>query len=135
MYTPVTVFCSSVGGSSRVDILVCTPGRLVDHITSTPHFVLHHVRFLVIDEADRLLDQSYHGWLGKVLKAAYNKQYTAEGPISDNRYRGIPKNLFNQQRSLDCALFSSNAQGSRRTRTFWVGMCCWDPGTLSLYQS
>ena len=87
MYTPVTVFCSSVGGSSRVDILVCTPGRLVDHITSTPHFVLHHVRFLVIDEADRLLDQSYHGWLGKVLKAAYNKQYTAEGPISNSRYR------------------------------------------------
>ena len=20
-------------------------------------------------------------------------------------------------------------------RTFWVGMCCWDPGTLSLYLS
>lgn len=94
MYTAVTVFCSSCGGSSRVDILVCTPGRLVDHITSTPHFVLHHVRFLVIDEADRLLDQSYHGWLGKVLKAAYNKHYTAEGPISNDRYR--PKNLFNQ---------------------------------------
>ena len=100
MYTPVTVFCSSVGGSSRVDILVCTPGRLVDHISSTSHFVLHHVRFLVIDEADRLLDQSYHGWLGKVLKAAYNKQYTAEGPISNNRYRHPQKIYFTNKEAL-----------------------------------
>ena len=68
---------SYCGSSSRVDVLVCTPGRLVDHISSTPHFTLHHVRFLVIDEADRLLDQSYHGWLGKVLKATYNKQSTS----------------------------------------------------------
>ncbi|KAL9965510.1 hypothetical protein ACROYT_G029316 [Oculina patagonica] len=75
---------SSCGSSSRVDILICTPGRLVDHISSTPNFTLHHVRFLVIDEADRLLDQSYHGWLGKVLKAAYNKQSTS-GFIQSDR--------------------------------------------------
>lgn len=70
---------SSCGSSSRVDILVCTTGRLVDHIACTPHFTLQHVRFLVIDEADRLLDQSYHGWLRKVLKAAYNKELTTTG--------------------------------------------------------
>ncbi|KAJ7333122.1 ATP-dependent RNA helicase ddx51 [Desmophyllum pertusum] len=78
------VSLSSCGSSSRVDILICTPGRLVDHISSTPNFTLHHVRFLVIDEADRLLDQSYHGWLGKVLKAAYNKQSTS-GFINSDR--------------------------------------------------
>ena len=65
---------SSYGSSSRVDVLVCTPGRLADHIASTPHFTLQHVRFLVIDEADCLLDKSHYGWLGKVLKTAYNKQ-------------------------------------------------------------
>ena len=68
-----------------MDILICTPGRLVDHLSSTRNFTLHHVRFLVIDEADRLLDQSYHGWLGKVLKAAYNKQSTS-GFIQSDRY-------------------------------------------------
>lgn len=68
----------SCGSSSRVDILICTPGRLVDHISSTPNFTLHHVRFLVIDEADRLLDQSYHGWLSKVLKAAYHRHYASD---------------------------------------------------------
>lgn len=68
-----------------MDILICTPGRLVDHLSSTPNFTLHHVRFLVIDEADRLLDQSYHGWLDKVLKAAYNKQSTS-GFAQSDRY-------------------------------------------------
>jgi ATP-dependent helicase YprA (DUF1998 family) len=56
--------------ASPIDILVCTPGRLVDHLESTPGFTLQHLRFICIDEADRLLNQSYHNWLkegGKVL--------------------------------------------------------------------
>ena len=52
--------------SSKVDILVATPGRLVDHITSTPGFTLNHLEFLVIDEADRLMNQNYQGWLDVV---------------------------------------------------------------------
>jgi ATP-dependent RNA helicase DDX51/DBP6 len=34
------------GGSSRIDILICTPGRLIDHLEGTPHFTLQHLRFL-----------------------------------------------------------------------------------------
>ncbi|KAJ3080030.1 ATP-dependent RNA helicase dbp6 [Quaeritorhiza haematococci] len=56
--------------SSKVDILIATPGRLMDHLRSTPGFTLRHLRFLVIDEADRLLNQSYQDWLSQVLKAA-----------------------------------------------------------------
>ena len=52
---------------SAIDILVCTPGRLVDHIRNTKHFHLHDVDFLVIDEADRLLDESFQEWLDIVL--------------------------------------------------------------------
>ncbi|OCB89939.1 DEAD-domain-containing protein [Sanghuangporus baumii] len=57
------------GGSSKIDILICTPGRLMDHINGTPGFTLQHLRFLVIDEADRLLAQSFQGWLAQVLNA------------------------------------------------------------------
>ncbi len=39
-----------LGGRSAVDILVATPGRLMDHLDSTPGFTLQHLRFLVIDE-------------------------------------------------------------------------------------
>lgn len=40
------------GGRSAVDILVATPGRLMDHLDSTPGFTLQHLRFLVIDEGE-----------------------------------------------------------------------------------
>lgn len=52
-----------------MDILVCTPGRLIDHLNGTPNFTLQHLRFLVIDEADRLLAQSFQDWLAQVLAA------------------------------------------------------------------
>ena len=35
------------GGSSKIDILICTPGRLMDHLHGTPNFSLQHLRFLV----------------------------------------------------------------------------------------
>lgn len=54
-----------------MDIVVATPGRLLDHLEQTPGFTLQHLRYLVIDEADRLLNQSYQGWVEKVMKAAY----------------------------------------------------------------
>ncbi|KAG1747119.1 DEAD-domain-containing protein [Suillus paluster] len=57
------------GGSSKVDILICTPGRLIDHLNGTPNFSLQHLRFLVIDEADRLIAQSFQDWLAQVLAA------------------------------------------------------------------
>ncbi|PCH42274.1 DEAD-domain-containing protein [Wolfiporia cocos MD-104 SS10] len=57
------------GGSSKVDVLICTPGRLMDHLNGTPNFSLQHLRFLVIDEADRLLAQSFQDWLAQVLAA------------------------------------------------------------------
>eukprot|EP00943_MAST-04B_sp_MAST-4B-sp1_P006318 g6318.t1 len=61
-------------GFSRVDILVCTPGRLMDHIRHTPGFTLQHLRVLVVDEADRLMAQSYQGWVSSVLNAARGVQ-------------------------------------------------------------
>ncbi|XP_078043941.1 putative ATP-dependent RNA helicase Dbp73D [Augochlora pura] len=45
---------------SAVDIVVATPGRLIDHVLKTPGFSLTDLRFLVIDEADRSADWLEH---------------------------------------------------------------------------
>ncbi|KAI3700737.1 hypothetical protein L2E82_45375 [Cichorium intybus] len=58
----------SIELQSAVDILVATPGRLMDHINNTKGFTLEHLRFLVVDETDRLLRESYQSWLPTVLK-------------------------------------------------------------------
>jgi ATP-dependent RNA helicase DDX51/DBP6 len=59
--------------NSAVDILICTPGRLVDHIRSTPGFTVEHTEWLVIDEADRLLDSNFQDWVDVVLPALETK--------------------------------------------------------------
>ena len=64
---PLSTPLIPAGGWSNVNILVCTPGRLMDHLDNTRGFTLQHLRFLVVDEADRLLSQSYHKWIDRVI--------------------------------------------------------------------
>ncbi len=47
--------------NNHPDIIVATPGRLVDHISKF-NLDLSQLRFLVVDEADRLLNQSFQNW-------------------------------------------------------------------------
>ncbi|RAL59826.1 hypothetical protein DID88_000455 [Monilinia fructigena] len=54
---------------SKIDILICTPGRLVEHLKSTPGFTLQYIKWLIIDEADKLLDQSFQQWLNIVMSS------------------------------------------------------------------
>lgn len=48
---------------SRVDIVVATTGRLVEHIHATTGFCLKSLKFLVMDEADRIMEQIQNNWL------------------------------------------------------------------------
>ncbi|KAH7389915.1 P-loop containing nucleoside triphosphate hydrolase protein [Pyrenochaeta sp. MPI-SDFR-AT-0127] len=59
--------------ASGVDILICTPGRLVEHIENTTGFLLNAVRWLVIDEADQLLGQNFQGWATVLMDALHSE--------------------------------------------------------------
>ncbi|KAM0943806.1 putative RNA helicase [Dioscorea sansibarensis] len=58
-----------IGGRKDVDaekervnllnILVCTPGRLLQHMNETPNFECSELQILVLDEADRILDAGF----------------------------------------------------------------------------
>lgn len=58
----------------NVDILICTPGRLVDHIRYTKGFTLKHLEWLVIDEADRLLNESFQEWVDVVMGSLNSRE-------------------------------------------------------------
>ena len=62
---------TKIKGRCAADILVCTPGRLIDHLNFTEGLTLENLRFLVLDEADRLLTQNYQDFFNKLLKASY----------------------------------------------------------------
>lgn len=86
---------------SAVDILVATPGRLVDHINSTHGFTLEHLCYLVVDETDRLLRESYQSWLPTVLQTTNSNNegllnsksslYSAFGSMKTIRRCGIER--------------------------------------------
>jgi ATP-dependent RNA helicase RhlE len=44
---------------SGVDVLIATPGRLIDHLESSQVNILSEVGVFVLDECDRLLDMGF----------------------------------------------------------------------------
>jgi ATP-dependent RNA helicase DDX27 len=61
---------------TRPDIIVATPGRLIDHIRNTPSFTLDALDILVLDEADRMLDDGFHDELTEIVKACPQSRQT-----------------------------------------------------------
>jgi ATP-dependent RNA helicase DDX51/DBP6 len=74
------------GGQSVVDIVISTPGRLMDHLKDTPGFTLQHLSFLVLDEVDRLLMQSYNEFLTKILQSINSMPHAQ---IIDDKLNGV----------------------------------------------
>lgn len=50
-----------------VNILIATPGRLVDHIDNTDNLKLGQVRYLVMDEGDRLMELGFEENIKRIL--------------------------------------------------------------------
>jgi ATP-dependent RNA helicase RhlE len=60
---------------SGVDVLIATPGRLLDHMRA-PYARLSGIEFLILDEADRMLDLGFLPDIRKVLKHVPAKRQT-----------------------------------------------------------
>ena len=50
-----------------MNILVCTPGRLLQHMDQTVGFDCSNVRLLVLDEADRMLDMGFRQTMNDIV--------------------------------------------------------------------
>ncbi|KAL8728393.1 MAG: hypothetical protein Q9166_005437 [cf. Caloplaca sp. 2 TL-2023] len=70
--------CFIVGGMDMVSqaITLATPGRLLDHLENTKGFSLRSLKYLVMDEADRLLDLDFGDILDKILKVLPRERRT-----------------------------------------------------------
>ena len=51
------------------DIVIATPGRLIDHIKNTPSFGLDSIEVLILDEADRLLEEAFLDQIKEIVKS------------------------------------------------------------------
>ncbi|RKP05027.1 P-loop containing nucleoside triphosphate hydrolase protein, partial [Thamnocephalis sphaerospora] len=53
---------------TRMNILVCTPGRLLQHMDQTPNFDCSNLQVLALDEADRILDLGFAKTLNAIIE-------------------------------------------------------------------
>src|SRR4051812_11610603 len=60
---------------SGTDILIATPGRLLDHL-SQPYAKLDRIEHLVLDEADRMLDMGFLPDIKRLLRQLPKKRQT-----------------------------------------------------------
>ncbi|KAL0273022.1 UNVERIFIED_CONTAM: hypothetical protein PYX00_005799 [Menopon gallinae] len=60
--------------SKRPHIVIATPGRLADHLDSCDTFSLSRIKFLVMDEADRLLGGQFDVDIQRIFKALPSKK-------------------------------------------------------------
>ncbi|KAK2768627.1 ATP-dependent RNA helicase [Arachnomyces sp. PD_36] len=54
--------------SKGVNLLIATPGRLLDHLQNTEGFVFKNLKALVIDEADRILEVGFEDEMRQIVK-------------------------------------------------------------------
>ena len=59
-----------------VNLLVGTPGRLLDHLQNTPGFVYSHLAALIIDEADRILEIGFEQEMKDILRRLPSQRQT-----------------------------------------------------------
>lgn len=71
-----------------ISILIATPGRLADHLVNTQSFNYAQLQFLVLDEADRLLDMGFEKQIKQILSIIDRKS------DDENASRGRRQNIL-----------------------------------------
>ncbi|KAG8146484.1 hypothetical protein E2320_012811 [Naja naja] len=94
-----------MGLRSLADIVVATPGRLVDHLQQSPQFSLRELRFLIIDEADRMIDNMHQDWLQQVVEAVHRPE-AGSGPSG----------LFRRVQPSPCTAARTNLEDGGQTK-------------------
>ena len=52
----------------RMNILVCTPGRMLQHMDQTADFDVSNLQMLVLDEADRIMDMGFQASVDAIVE-------------------------------------------------------------------
>ncbi|HNP37127.1 MAG TPA: DEAD/DEAH box helicase, partial [Woeseiaceae bacterium] len=118
-YTPIRVMQMFGGVSIRpqitklregVDIVVATPGRLLDHMNQGT-IDLTKVEILVLDEADRMLDMGFIRDIRKVLKVLPVKRQNLlfSATFSDD-IRRLASDLLNAPREIQATKSNSTVE-------------------------
>ena len=63
----IDMITQSIALAKKPHVIVATPGRLVDHLQNTKGFSLRSLKFLIMDEADRMLSLDFEEHINTIL--------------------------------------------------------------------
>ena len=83
-FVPDITFGLAVGGlnlrqqeqqlRTRPDIVIATPGRFIDHVRNSSSFNVDSVEIMVMDEADRMLEEGFQDELSEIMQLLPTKR-------------------------------------------------------------
>ncbi|WP_354625364.1 DEAD/DEAH box helicase [Psychromonas sp. MME2] len=104
---------------SGVDLLVATPGRLLEHVNER-NVDLSHVKYLVLDEADRMLDMGFLQDIEKLMLVIKQKHQTLMFSATfSNKVKTLAKKLLTTPKTLEVSPQNSTS-GKVKQQVYWV---------------
>ena len=90
--------------TSGVDMVVCTPGRMIAHL-NMGYVNLKEVKYLVLDEADRMLDMGFQDELMKIISfLAPERQNLLFSATMPHKMRELARKLLNEPVEINIAV-------------------------------
>jgi ATP-dependent RNA helicase RhlE len=90
--------------SSGVDMVICTPGRMIAHL-NMGYVKMQAVKYLILDEADRMLDMGFHDDIMKIIsflpKKRQNLLFSATMP---QKMRELARKIAHQPLEINIAV-------------------------------
>jgi len=115
-FTPVSSLAVYGGGTgpdyaneqralrSGVDVVVCTPGRMISHLT-LGNVRTERLQFLVLDEADRMLDMGFYDDIMKIISyLPPRRQGLLFSATMPPKIREMAKKILHSPREINIAL-------------------------------
>ena len=102
-----------------VDVLVATPGRLLEHL-NLRNVNLSQVKYLVLDEADRMLDMGFLSDIEKLSIAVKQKHQTLMFSATySNKVKSLANTLLTTPKTVGVAKQNSTS-GKIKQSVYWV---------------
>lgn len=92
------------GIQNNVNIIIATPGRLIAHLTSGI-LKLNHIRHLILDEADRMLDMGFQDDITRIISYLPKKRQTLLfSATMPPRIRSLAKTVLHNPQQINLAV-------------------------------